>query len=52
LIDNVNLMLIMNNNSDISKTNVILYWILSYVLDRHKGFVTLKDLRLPDDGFD
>jgi hypothetical protein len=37
---------------DISKNNVILHWILSHVLDRHYGFVTLKDFELPDDGFD
>jgi hypothetical protein len=50
--NNFNLTFIMNNNFDIPKTDVISYWILSHVLDRHKGFVTLKDLRLPDDGFD
>jgi hypothetical protein len=42
----------MNNNFEVSKNNVISYWILSHVLDRHRGFVTLKDLILPDGGFD
>jgi hypothetical protein len=50
LIDN--LMLIMNNDLDNSKTNVISYWVLSHALDRHTGFIPLKDSGLPDDGFD
>ena len=31
---------------------VTLYWIWSHVLDQYNSFVTLKDLELPDDGFD
>jgi hypothetical protein len=44
-------MLIINNDFDISKTFVISYWVLLHALDRHTGFVTLKDSGLPDDGF-